>query len=152
MSTVKLFSNQGKEFVVSKLALDKSKYLKEHENDKGSYNLDYSARIVELVAEFLEHYKDQDAQTIPSPLQSTNLSDFLSEWDVKFIEKENDVVFELINAGESLGIDHLHDLACAKIAAFMKDKSPEDIADHFTIECQLTTDEAKQLGLEVEES
>ena len=56
--------------------------------------------------------------------------------------------FHLINAGLLLELDHLHDLACAKVAAFMKGKSPEDVNKEFTIECQLTQEEAKQLGLD----
>ena len=49
-----------------------------------------------------------------------------------------------------LELEHyLHDLACARIAAFMKGKSPEEVNKvnkEFTIECQLTQDEAKELG------
>ena len=56
--------------------------------------------------------------------------------------------FHLINAGLLLELDHLHDLACAKSAAFMKGKSPEDVNKEFTIECQLTQEEAKQFGLD----
>lgn len=57
--------------------------------------------------------------------------------------------FHLINAGVLLELEHyLHDLACARIAAFMKGKSPEEVNKEFTIECQLTQDEAKELGLD----
>jgi hypothetical protein len=45
-------------------------------------------------------------------------------------------------------LDHLHDLACSKIAAFMKGKTPEEVNKEFTIECQLTQEEAKELGLD----
>ena len=51
--------------------------------------------------------------------------------------------------GVLLELEHyLHDLACARIAAFMKGKSPEEVNKEFTIECQLTQDEAKELGLD----
>jgi hypothetical protein len=45
-------------------------------------------------------------------------------------------------------LEHLHDLACIKIAAFMKDKAPDEINKEFTFECQLTPEEAKELGLD----
>ena len=54
----------------------------------------------------------------------------------------------MINAGLLLELNHLYDLACFKIAAFMKGKTPEEITQEFTIECQLTQDEAKPLGLD----
>ena len=73
----------------------------------------------------------------------------VSQWDYKFIGPLSyEQTFHLINAGLLLELDHLHDLACAKIAAFMKGKSPEDVNKEFTIECQLTQEEAKQLGLD----
>ena len=73
----------------------------------------------------------------------------IKEWDYQFVGPLTyEQTFHLINAGLLLELDHLHDLACAKIAAFMKGKSPEDVNKEFTIECQLTQEEAKQLGLD----
>ena len=73
----------------------------------------------------------------------------ITEGDFSFIDPisyEN--CFHLINAGNYLELNHLFDLACAKIAAFMKGKNPEEVSEEFTFECQLTPDEAKQLGLD----
>ena len=82
-------------------------------------------------------------------MQSNDLKKEVSPWDFKFIGPLSfEQTFHLINAGLLLELDHLHDLACAKIAAFMKGKSPEDVNKEFTIECQLTQEEAKQLGLD----
>ena len=49
-----------------------------------------------------------------------------------------------------LELEHLHDLSCIKIASFMRDKSPDEINKQFTFECQLTDEEIKDLGLEME--
>jgi hypothetical protein len=57
----------------------------------------------------------------------------------------------LINAALLFELVHLHDLACAKIASFMRGKTIEDINKEFTIECQLTAEDAKAIGLEVDE-
>ena len=82
-------------------------------------------------------------------LSSNNLKKEVSDWDYKFINPLTyEQTFHLINAGLLLELEHLHDLACAKIAAFMKDKTPEEVNKEFTIECQLTQEEAKQLGLD----
>ena len=86
---------------------------------------------------------------IPDVLSSNDLKKEVSDWDYKFVGPLTyEQTFHLINAGLLLELDHLHDLACAKIAAFMKGKSPEDVNKEFTIECQLTQEEAKQLGLD----
>ena len=52
------------------------------------------------------------------------------------------------NLSNTLDLEHLHDLVCFKIAAFIKGKTPEEVNKEFIIECQLTQEEAKQLGLE----
>jgi hypothetical protein len=72
-----------------------------------------------------------------------------SEWDVNFLESLSyEQTFHLINAAALLELQHLHDLACIKIAAFMKDKNPDEVNKEFTIECQLSTEEAQSLGLD----
>ena len=102
-----------------------------------------------LVGEYLEQYKDKDPNKSPEVLTSNDLAKQIDEWDFNFINKTTyEVTFHLINAGVLLELEHLHDLACAKIASFMKGKSPEEVNKEFTIECQLTQDEAKELGLD----
>ena len=86
---------------------------------------------------------------LPEVLKSNDLKAEIGEWDFSFINPipfEN--CFHLINAGSFLGLNHLYELACSKIAAFMKGKSPDEVNKEFTIECQLTQEEAKELGLE----
>ena len=88
---------------------------------------------------------------MPTALNSPELKTQLSTFDYKFISPcsyEN--TFSLINAALLLNLDHLHDLACIKIAAFMRDKAPDEINKEFTFECQLTPEEVKELGLEEE--
>ena len=90
-----------------------------------------------------------DSPTFPEVLTSNDLSKQIEQWDCDFIMKVSyEIAFHLINAGVLLELEHLHDLACARIAAFMKGKSPEEVNKEFTIECQLTQDEAKELGLD----
>jgi len=68
------------------------------------------------------------------------------KWDLVFIEKlEFETIFDLINASEMMGITRLHDLTCAKIAEFMKNKSPDEISKTFTIECHIPEDEYNKL-------
>ena len=101
---------------------------------------------------YLDNYADKEFTKLPTQLESTKLEDELEEWNFKFLtDLSFEQTFNLINAAEYIQLPHLHDLACVKIAAFMKDKEPDDVNKEFTIECQLTSDEAKNLGLDVNE-
>ena len=149
--SVKLKSADGQEFVVSPEACALSRYLQNQiQNGKNEIEVeDVKGEILKLVVDYLNYYKDNEIPKIPDVLQTNDLKKEVSEWDYKFVGPLTyEQTFHLINAGLLLELDHLHDLACAKIAAFMKGKSPEDVNKEFTIECQLTQEEAKQLGLD----
>jgi S-phase kinase-associated protein 1 len=49
------------------------------------------------------------------PLRSNNMSDMVPEWDAKFVDVEQQVLFELILAANYMDIRSLLDLACAKV-------------------------------------
>ena len=150
---LKSFDDQS--FELSEEACKKSEYLQSLINEgKTEINLDeMRPEILKLVVDYLTYYADKEFPVIPEVLKSNDLKDSLNEWDLAFINAipyEN--CFHLINAGLSLKLNHLYELACSKIAAFMKGKSSEEINKEFTIECQLTQEEAKQLGLDTNDT
>ena len=149
--SIKLKSNDNQEFEISQEACNVSRYLqnKVKEGNKEIELEDIKGEILKLVVDYLNHYSNNEIPKIPEVLQTNDLKKEVTEWDYKFIGPLSfEQTFHLINAGLLLELDHLHDLACARIAAFMKGKSPEDVNKEFTIECQLTQEEAKQLGLD----
>ena len=147
--SVTLISNDGQEFKVTEEACALSRFLQNQiQNGKNEIEVeDIKGEILKLVVDYLNY--QNDIPKIPDVLSSNDLKKEVSDWDYKFVGPLTyEQTFHLINAGLLLELDHLHDLACAKIAAFMKGKSPEDVNKEFTIECQLTQEEAKQLGLD----
>ena len=149
--SIKLKSSDRKVVEASAEACKKSKVLKNLiEGGKTEITLDdIKEEILLKVVEYLNYYVDKEFPTLPETLQSNDLKAEVSEWDFSFIDPisyEN--TFHLIIAGASLELDHLYNLACLKIAAFMKGKSPEEVNKEFTIECQLTPEQAKLLGLD----
>ena len=148
--SVTLKSKDGKEFKLSQEAINLSKFLTEKTKDKKEVVLDdINGETLALVVDYLEHYSKNELSKLPSELKSTDLKSQLSNFDYKFISPPSfETTFYLINAGLLFGLEHLHDLACIKIAAFMKDKAPDEINKEFTFECQLTPEEAKELGLD----
>ena len=149
--SIKLKSNDNQEFDISPEICNISRFLqnKIKEGNKEIELDDIKGDILKLVVDYLKHYSNNELPKIPEVLQTNDLKKEVEEWDYNFIEPLTyEQTFHLINAGLLLELDHLHDLACAKIAAFMKGKSPEEVNKEFTIECQLTQEEAKQLGLD----
>ena len=149
--SIKLKSNDGQEIEISQGAASKSEYLK-REISKGNKTIeleDIKGEVLSLVVEYLQHYENKDFAPLPEVLKTNDLNQELEKWDADFISKPSfETAFNLINAAVTLELEKLHDLACTKIAAFMKGKSPDEVNKEFTIECQLTQEEAKELGLE----
>ena len=150
--SIKLKSKDGKEFQISKEACEKSKYLKEQLKDKNELILDsVDGEALKLIVDYLNYYSKNELSKLPDKLTSSDLKTQLTNFDYKFISPSSfGVTFHLINASLLLELEHLHDLACIKIAAFMRDKDLDEINKQFTFECQLTSEEAKELGLEEE--
>ena len=149
--SIKLKSNDGKIFEASEEGCKKSNFLKKSiEDGKTEIKLnEIKGEVLEKVVEYLNYYADKEFPSLPELLKTNDLKSQIDEWDFNFIDKisyEN--TFHLINAGAFLNLDHLYNLACEKIAAFMKGKSPEEVNEEFTIECQLTPEQAKSLGLD----
>ncbi len=149
--SVTLKSSDGRSYVISGEAAKLSRYLQNFTySGKNEIPLeDAKGEVVKALAEYLQYYADKDFPQIPEIITGNDISKLLSPYDLKFINSISfEQAFHLINVGNSLDLEHLHDLACFKIAAFIKGKTPEEVNREFTIECQLTQDEAKQLGLE----
>ena len=149
--TIKLKSNDGKEFEAPDEGCKKSQFLQRFiENGKTEIKFEeIKGEVLEKIVEYLKYYADKDFPSLPEILKTNDLKSEINDWDFSFIDPisyEN--TFHLINAGAQLELNHLYNLACLKIAAFMKGKSPEEVNEEFTIECQLTPEQAKSLGLD----
>jgi hypothetical protein len=53
-------------------------------------------RVLAKVIEYCKHYVGAEVPPIAKPLKSANLADFLPAWDVKFVEVEQELLFEMI--------------------------------------------------------
>ena len=88
---------------------------------------------------------DQRLPEIEKPLRSNNLSEIVPEWDAKFVDIEQEVLFELILAANYMDIKSLLDLTCAKVASMIKGKTPEQIRKTFNIRNDFTPEEEAQI-------
>ena len=107
---------------------------------------DVKSDILKKIVEYLTHYKGVEPKSIPKPLPSSNLSDSIDEWDINFINGiELDNLSDLVNGANYMTIKSLVDLACAKIASLIKDKTVEEMRTMFNIKCDLSEEELKKL-------
>ena len=107
---------------------------------------DVKSDILKKIVEYLTHYKGVEPKSIPKPLPSSNLSDSIDEWDINFINGiELDNLSDLINGANYMSVNSLLDLACAKIASLIKDKTVEEMRTMFNIKCDLSEEELKKL-------
>ncbi len=152
--SITLKSSDGVCYVVSSDACKLSGYLQNYiySGEKEIQLDEAKGDVVKALAEYLQFYSDKEFPQIPEIIRGDDISKLLSPFDLRFINSLSyEQAFRLINVSNTLDLEHLHDLSCFKIAAFIKGKTPEQVNQEFIIECQLTQDEAKQLGLEPNE-
>ena len=149
--SITLKSSDGRRYVVSGDACKLSKYLQNYiYSGEREIQLDEAkGDIVKCLAEYLQFYADKEFPQIPEIITGNDPSKLLSPFDLRFSNSLTyEQAFHLINVSNTLDLEHLHDLVCFKIASFIKGKTPEEVNQEFIIECQLTQEEARQLGLE----
>ena len=94
---------------------------------------------------FLILFRDNAAPEIEKPLRSQNLSDVTTPWYAEFVNLDQEILFELILAANYLDIKPLLELACAKVASLIKNRSIPEIRKFFNIENDFTPEEEAQI-------
>ncbi|CAF0734824.1 unnamed protein product [Adineta steineri] len=85
------------------------------------------------IISWADHYKqsseDADGDDEPKPKRTVDLSDF----DKKYFEVKQEMLFEIIMASNYLGMTVLLDKACKTVADMIKDKTPDEVRKTFNI-------------------
>ncbi|KAJ5169178.1 E3 ubiquitin ligase complex SCF subunit sconC [Penicillium canariense] len=74
----------------------------------------------------------------------------IDEWDQKFMQVDQEMLFEIILAANYLDIKALLDVGCKTVANMIKGKSPEEIRKTFNIQNDFTPEEEDQIRRENE--
>ena len=146
---VKLLCSDGEEVELDLEIAEKSVLIKGLIDDSGleeSIPLpNVKKPILEKVVESCAYLKDQTAPEIEKPLKSVDMASVVDPWYANYINLEQEVLFELIMASNYLDIKPLLELACAKVASMIKNKSIPEIRKFFNIENDFSPEEEQQI-------
>ncbi|KAG9015936.1 E3 ubiquitin ligase complex SCF subunit scon-3, partial [Tulasnella sp. 427] len=107
-----------------------------------------NASVLKKVLEYCEHHRGgpPPAANDDKPKWATEISD----WDQKFIQVDQDMLFEIILAADYLNIDPLLDVGCKTIANMIKGKTREEMRNLLNIVNDFTPEEEAQIKKEYE--
>jgi S-phase kinase-associated protein 1 len=92
--------------------------------------------------DFMAHHAFKRLPEIERPLKSVELRDLVPEWDAAFVgDMELEELYQLILAADFLDIKCLLDLACSKVATFLKGKTTIELRKVLNIRSDYTAAE-----------
>ena len=147
--------------VVKEVEIDllmKSKLLKglieDYQGDDEEIPLnEVDAINLDLIIQYLTHYKDTEPKEIPKPFPERTDEEFLKgilndEWTYDYLSEKKislEGLINLVNAANYLQIDGLINIIAAKLAHEMCNCEVEDARKKFGIECDMTEEEIAEI-------
>jgi S-phase kinase-associated protein 1 len=106
--------------------------------------------VMKKVLEWCEHHRKDPAASQDDDSDSRKKSTDIDEWDQKFMQVDQEMLFEIILAANYLDIKALLDVGCKTVANMIKGKSPDEIRKTFNIQNDFTPEEEDQIRRENE--
>ncbi|CAL3965830.1 hypothetical protein PZA11_002675 [Diplocarpon coronariae] len=154
---ITLVSNDGVSVTVDKQVAEKSMLIKNMIDDLGDAALNtdvpipnVNEQVLKKVIEWCEHHKNDPATLADDDSDSRKKTTDIEEWDQKFMQVDQEMLFEIILASNYLDIKPLLDVGCKTVANMIKGKSPEEIRKTFNITNDFTPEEEEQIRRENE--
>lgn len=156
--TVTLVSNDDVEVVVDRPVAERSMLIKNMLDDFGTEGTpdqsipipNVNEVVLKKVIEWCEHHRADPVQTNDDENENRKKSTDIDEWDQKFMQVDQEMLFEIILAANYLDIKALLDVGCKTVANMIKGKSPEEIRKTFNIQNDFTPEEEEQIRRENE--
>lgn len=113
-------------------------------------SLQVSENVLKKVLEWCSQHKNDPAPTQDDDADSRKKTTDIEEWDQKFMQVDQEMLFEIILAANYMDIKALLDVGCKTVANMIKGKSPEEIRKTFNIQNDFTPEEEDQIRRENE--
>ncbi|MCJ1285192.1 hypothetical protein MMC26_004530 [Xylographa opegraphella] len=158
MSTITLKSSDGVEMTVEKEVAERSMLIRNLLEDMSDGSTTEEAipianvneAVLKKVIEWCTHHRNDPPATADDDSDSRKKTTDIEEWDQKFMQVDQEMLFEIILAANYLDIKALLDVGCKTVANMIKGKSPEEIRKTFNIQNDFTPEEEDQIRRENE--
>ncbi|KAI9818549.1 MAG: hypothetical protein M1827_000608 [Pycnora praestabilis] len=157
MATIKLLSSDSIECTVEREVAERSILIKNMLEDVGDQALteaipipNVNEAVLKKVIEWCVHHKGDPPASADDDSDSRKKTTDIDEWDQKFMQVDQEMLFEIILAANYLDIKTLLDVGCKTVANMIKGKSPEEIRKTFNIQNDFTPEEEDQIRRENE--
>ncbi|KAG9240124.1 Skp1 family, dimerization domain-containing protein [Calycina marina] len=154
---ITLVSNDSESIIVEKEVAERSMLIKNMMEDLGDAVLsvpvpipNVNAQVLKKVIEWCTHHRADPATAADDDSDSRKKTTDIDEWDQKFMQVDQEMLFEIILASNYLDIKPLLDVGCKTVANMIKGKSPEEIRKTFNITNDFTPEEEEQIRRENE--
>ena len=150
-SKVKLITNDNVTREVDVNLLKKCILLKDNQGGEEVILNEVDAKNLDLIIQYLEHYKDMEPKEIPKPFPERTDEEFMKgilndEWTYNYLTSQSlEDLINLINAANYLQIDGLINIIAAKLAHEMCNCDVEEARQKFGIECDMTEEEIAEI-------
>ncbi|KAL2814647.1 Skp1 family, dimerization domain-containing protein [Aspergillus granulosus] len=147
-------SSDGKNLQVPRDVAERSLLIKNMLEDLGDATEaipipNVTENVLTKVLEWCTHHRN-DPPTTGDEDDSRRKTTDIEEWDQKFMQVDQEMLFEIILAANYLDIKPLLDIGCKTVANMIKGKSPEEIRKTFNIQNDFTPEEEDQIRRENE--
>lgn len=155
---VSLQANDGHILVVDPVVAERSMLIKNLREDLGHEATaagaipipNVNGPVLTKIIEWCEHHRNDPPADANEENESRRKSTDIEEWDQKFMQVDQEMLFEIILAANYLDIKALLDVGCKTVANMIKGKSPEEIRKTFNIRNDFTPDEEETIRRENE--
>jgi S-phase kinase-associated protein 1 len=149
-----LTSSDGVDITVDRDIADRSLLIKNMLSDLGDPGEpipipNVNESVLKKVIEWCTHHRS-DAPSTGEEDDNRRKTTDIDEWDQKFMQVDQEMLFEIILAANFLDIKALLDVGCKTVANMIKGKSPDEIRKTFNIQNDFTPEEEDQIRRENE--
>jgi len=157
MATITLRSSDQVDLTVEKEVAERSILIKNMLEDVGDEAMaeaipipNVNEAVLRKVIEWCTHHRGDPPAAADDDSDSRKKTTDIDEWDQKFMQVDQEMLFEIILAANYLDIKALLDVGCKTVANMIKGKSPEEIRKTFNIQNDFTPEEEDQIRRENE--
>ncbi|KAI8940897.1 hypothetical protein NX059_002157 [Plenodomus lindquistii] len=155
-NNIKVTTSDGATMTVARPVAERSILIKNLLEDLGGDNEEaipipnVNEAVMKKVLEWCDHHKNDPPASQDDDSDSRKKSTDIDEWDQKFMQVDQEMLFEIILAANYLDIKALLDVGCKTVANMIKGKSPDEIRKTFNIQNDFTPEEEEQIRRENE--